>query len=107
MVENIKFEYTDRPVTSWGGMRLMKSLIDQTGIREYLQTLDLPQPMSNRGYSPEQILESFWVSVWTGASRFTHSGWLRYDKVLQDIFQWKRVPSQSSYSRFFHKFSWM
>lgn len=105
-MQNIAFEYTDRPVSAWGGMRLMKELIDKTNIRGHLATLALPFPGSNRGFSPVQILESFWVSVWTGASRFTHSGWLRYDKVLQEIFQWKRVPSQSTYSRFFHKFSW-
>jgi hypothetical protein len=106
MVKNISYEYTDRPVSAWGGMRLMKELVDKTGIRERMSTLALPFPGSNRGYSPVQILESFWVSVWIGASRFTHSGWLRYDKVLQDIFHWKSVPSQSTFSRFFHKFSW-
>lgn len=106
MVENISIEYTDRSVSAWGGMRLMKELMDKTGIREKLHILSLPQPGSNHGYSPVQILESFWVSVWTGASRFTHSGWLRYDKVLGEIFQWKRIPSQSTYSRFFHKFNW-
>jgi hypothetical protein len=31
---------------------------------------------------------------------------LRYDKVLQKIFGWKQAPSQSTYSRFFQKFSW-
>jgi len=106
VTQNIAFEYTDRPVSAWGGMRLMKELIDHSEIRKCLGTLDLPAPGSNRGYSPVQMMESFWVSVWTGASRFAHSGWLRYDKVLQEIFQWKRVASQSTYSRFFHKFSW-
>ena len=106
VMKNIAFEYTDRPVSAWGGMRLMKELVDKSGIREHLATLNFPFPGSNRGYSPAQILESFWVSVWIGASRFTHSGWLRFDKVLAEIFNWKRVPSQSTFSRFFHKFSW-
>lgn len=35
----------------------------------------------------------------------TSEDWLRYDKVLQSIFGWKHMPSQSSYSRFFGKFS--
>ena len=38
--------------------------------------------------------------------RFSHSAYLRYDKVLQEIFGWKQAPSQSTYSRFFQKFSW-
>ena len=83
----------------------MKRFIDQTGIREYLNELNLPQPGSNRGYAPEQIIESFWLSIWTGASRYIHCDWLRYDKVLQSIFGWHQMPSQSTYSRFFGKFS--
>jgi hypothetical protein len=87
-------------------MRMMKELLDRTGIKGFMEKLPLPKPGSNRGYSPVQIIESFWVSVSIGASRFTHSAWLRYDKVLKDIFGWKEAPSQSTYSRFFGKFSW-
>jgi len=83
-------------------MKLMKNFIDQTGIKTYLESLDLPQPGSNRGYNPKDIVESFWVSVWIGASRFAHSSWLRCDKALKEIFSWKEVPSQSTYNRFFH-----
>lgn len=84
----------------------MKDLVDRTGIMDFLSELDLPQPGSNRGYSPHQIIECFWVSIWAGAGRFSHSALLRYDKVLQQIFGWKDAPSQSTFSRFFQKFSW-
>ena len=102
---NLPIEYSDKQVTSFGGMSLMKRFVDQTGIREYLSGLNLPQPGSNRGYDPVQIVESFWLSIWTGASRYIHCDWLRYDKTLQDIFGWDQMPSQSTYSRFFRKFS--
>jgi len=42
---------------------LMKNLVDQTAIKAYMNTLDLPEPGSNRGYDPIDIIESFWVSV--------------------------------------------
>jgi hypothetical protein len=105
-MQNIRYEFVEKPVTAWGGMRMMKELVDRTGIKGFMEKLPLPKPGSNRGYSPVQIIESFWVSVSIGASRFTHSAWLRYDKVLKDIFGWKEAPSQSTYSRFFGKFSW-
>jgi hypothetical protein len=105
-MQNIRYEFVEKPVTAWGGMRMMKELLDRTGIKGFMEKLPLPKPGSNRGYSPVQIIESFWVSVSIGASRFTHSAWLRYDKVLKDIFGWKEAPSQSTYSRFFGKFSW-
>jgi hypothetical protein len=84
----------------------MKELLDKTGIQKELGRVPLPVPGSNRGFSPVQLMESFWVSVWMGASRMTHAGWLRYDRVIGEIFQWKRIPSESTLSRFFHKFTW-
>lgn len=102
---NLPIEYSDKQVTPFGGMSLMKRFIDRTGIRDYLRKLDLPQPGSNRGYDPKQIIESFWLGIWTGASRYIHCDWLRYDKTLQDVFGWGEMPSQSTYSRFFGKFS--
>lgn len=102
---NLPIEYSDKQVTPFGGMSLMKRFLDQTNIREYLSSLDLPFPGSNRGYSPTHIIESFWLSIWTGASRYIHCDWLRYDKTLQSIFGWDEMPSQSTYSRFFGKFS--
>ena len=105
-MENLKIEFTDRPVSAWGGLRMMKEVINRSGILDFLSHLCLPYPGSNRGYSPLLIIEAFWVSIWIGASRFIHADWLRYDKVLKTIFGWEEVPSQSTYSRFFHKFSW-
>ena len=105
-VKEIRVLFTDKNVTAWGGMKLMKDLVDSIGIKEFMGGLNLPQSGSNRGYDPMQIIECFWTSIWIGAGRFSHSAYLRYDKVLQEIFGWKQAPSQSTYSRFFQKFSW-
>lgn len=70
-----------------------------------MRSLPLPAKGSNRSYLAVEIIEPFWLSIWTGASRFIHSEWLRYDKTLQEIFGFNKMPSQSTYSRFFGKFS--
>lgn len=101
-----RIEFSKQSVTAWGGMKLMKDLLDATQINTQLTQLPLPEKASNRGYDPVQILECFWTSVWIGAGRFSHSAYLRYDDVLKQIFEWKQAPSQSTYSRFFHKFDW-
>jgi len=62
-MKNIRYEFVEKPVSAWGGMRMMKELIDRTGVREYMEKLPLPKRGSNRGYSPIQIVESFWVSI--------------------------------------------
>ena len=106
MVNEIRVAFSDKKVTTWGGMKLMKDMLDSIGIKEFMSGLNLPEKGSNRGYDPIQIIECFWTSIWIGAGRFSHSAYLRYDKVLQEIFGWKQAPSQSTYSRLFQKFSW-
>ncbi len=71
----------------------MKRFLDQVEIREKLGTLDLPEPGSNRGYDSEQVIESFGLNIWTGASRYVHCNWLREDRVIQDIFGYRSMPS--------------
>lgn len=102
---SLPIEYSDKPVTAFGGMKLMKDFIDKLGVCEHLKSLDLPVKGSNRGYESEQIIQAFMLNAWIGASRFCHCDWIREDEVLKEIFQIKRLPSQSTYSRFFGKFS--
>ena len=103
--KNIEWEYSSKAVSPWGGMRMMKELIDKTKIMEKLNELSLPRPQSNRGYDPIDVIESFFVCVWLGGSRFAHTSLIRFDEVLKKTFNWKRVPSVSTYTRFFGKFT--
>ena len=101
----LSIEYSDKKVTPFGGMVLMQRFVASTKIKAYLKELDLPVSGSNRGYDASEIIESFWLSIWTGASRYIHCDWLRYDSTLQKIFGFEQMPSQSTYSRFFKKFT--
>jgi len=102
---NLPIEYSDKQVTPFGGLSLLKRFLDKTEIKDTLDSIDFPQPGSNRGYDASEIILSFWLGIWTGASRYIHCDWVRYDKVLQEIFSLDQMPSQSTYSRFFNKFS--
>ena len=68
----IDWEYSDKPVSPFGGMRLMRDLMDRIGFDGMLGSVDLPQPQSNRGYNPIDVIKGFIVSVWLGASRFAY-----------------------------------
>lgn len=59
LMVKLPIEYSDKPVTPFGGMALMKQFVDQTGILAFLRTLELPQGGSNRAYDPVQVIESF------------------------------------------------
>ena len=88
----LKIEYSDKKVTPFGGMKLLKDFMDKTDIIKDLESVNLPYPQSNAGYNPIDIVQGFWLSIFTGASRYIHADWLRYDTTLQEIFDIKRLP---------------
>lgn len=97
----LKIEYSDKKITPFGGMKLLKDFMDKTSVIDDLQSVNLPQGYSNAAYDPVDIVQGFWLAIFTGASRYIHADWIRYDTTLQSIFDIKRLPSQSTYSRFF------
>jgi hypothetical protein len=101
----MEIEFSDKPVTAWGGMIEMKQLLDKTKIREVLAELELPQSVSNNSVSSIDIIESFFVSVWIGCFKFSHTTVVRVDETLKKIFGWKRVASGTTMGRFFQKFN--
>ena len=101
----LRHEYVDDPVTPWGGMQEMKKIIDRTGISSKLQELGLPSGTSNNSIDAIAIVESFWVSIWIGCFRFSQTAVVKVDEVLRNIFGWERVPSGTTFGRFFKKFT--
>ncbi len=102
---DLKIEYSDKELTPWGGMVLMKKLIEQTGINDALKKIGLPVQRSNRGYDPIQLINNFWVSIWSGASRYEHLEVTRHDTVIQKMFGWEKMAGHKSFQRYFEKFT--
>ena len=71
--------FTDKEMTAWGGMGLMKRMLDHINFLGALRESELPQPGSNRGYAPEQLIIQFMLSVWCGANRFEHGEVTRHE----------------------------
>jgi hypothetical protein len=102
----LTYQFTNKEITPWGGMVFLKQFLDKMAFSEQVAACDfLPQPGSNRGYAPSELLEAFVCSVWCGATKFIHTELTRSDKALSNIFEWERVPAQDAYKRFFSKFS--
>ena len=83
--------FTDKEITPWGGMALMKKMLDQSKIDDLITSIGFSEPGSNSGYRAERIIKSFWVSVWCGANRFLHTEVTRHDDVIRRIYGWKRT----------------
>ena len=97
--------FTDKEITAWGGMGLMKRMLDHLGFESALAAAQLPQPGSNRGYRPEQLITQFMLSVWCGANRFEHAEVTRHDPVLKRLFGFKRMANFKAVMRLFNKFT--
>ncbi len=105
-MQEIKIQFTDKEITPWGGMLLLKNMLETTKFCSVIESCSaIPQPGSNRGYKPYTIVESFITSVWCGANRFIHTEVTRHDKVLTELFGWRPAPGQDTYKRFFSKFT--
>lgn len=78
-----ELRFTDKEITAWGGMALMKRMLDHLGFDTALKSAGLAQPGSNRGYRPEQLITQFMLSIWCGANRFEHGEVTRLDPVLK------------------------
>lgn len=101
----IPYEYSDRKISPWGGMRLVKEFMDRSGIHDVLTSLPFQSTGSAIGHDHWEIVESFLISVILGAGNCTGSSQLGYDEIIKEIFQWKKgMPSQSTLSRFFRKY---
>lgn len=102
--QSLPWTFTDKPVTAWGGLRLIQEMMSRMNFREALHASGLPEPGSNRGFDPTVMMEAFIVCVWIGGVRFSHTSLLRFDAALCQIFGWKQVASVSTFTRFFRRF---
>jgi hypothetical protein len=103
-MHELSHEFTSRKISPWGGLKYFFGTYQKSGIREQLSRLPIPRPGSNRGYQPEDLIEAFMCSVVMGSRRLAHTGMLRSDAVVKEIFGWKRgMADQSTFSRFFRK----
>lgn len=96
--------FTDREVTAWGGLALLKRMLDSMGFQQAVSAWGLPEPGSNRGYPTLQLVEQFIVSIWCGACRFAHAEVVRLDRTLTRLFGWKCAAEFKAIQRLFARF---
>ena len=100
-----ELQFSDKEITAWGGLSLLKRMLDHIGFDVALAASQLPPPRSNRGYRPEQLIVQFMLGVWCGANRFEHGEVTRYDTVLQRLFGFTRMANFKAVMRLFSKFN--
>ena len=100
-MRDFELQFSDKLITPWGGMALVKRMLDHIGFDRALSDAGLPQPGSNRGYRPEQLIMQMMLSVWCGGNRFEHAEVTRFDRVLGAIFGIDRMANFKAITRLF------
>ena len=104
---SVEIKLTSREISAWGGMALIKRMLDSMNFRTAASQWDLPEPGSNRGYPPVQLIEQLLVSTGCGACRFTHLDITRLDSTLTRLFGRTRVAGHKAIVRLFGRFDMM
>lgn len=103
--KSIGIDFTDKKISSHGGLALIGSFIGRSGFAERLSRLLPHQPRSNNRREPLDHALSFVAGVLAGADKFSRVSLLRADPAVPEFLGIKAVSSQSSLSRFFGEFN--
>ena len=102
-MRDFELQFSDKLITPWCGITLVKRMLDHIGFDRALSQAGLPQPGSHRGYRPEQLIMQMMLSMWCGGNRFEHAEVTRFDRVLGSIFDIDRMANFKAITRLFGK----
>jgi hypothetical protein len=104
--QSIQIEFTDQQLSPHAGTATFWSFLHQSGWGELVRRcLPHPVPVSNNALPPLTKVFSFVQGLLCGAKKLTHVAYLRRDPMMPALLGIKRVPSQSTFTRFFQGFT--
>lgn len=104
--QSIQIGFTDQQLSSHAGTATFWSFVHESGWRELVaRCLPHPEPTSNNALSPLTKVLGFVQGLLCGAKKLTHLAYLRRDPMMPALLGIKRVPSQSTFTRFFQGFT--
>lgn len=102
--KTIQITTTNRQLSAQAGQAAFAAFLAQMKVRPMLARLLPQRPTSPNALAPVEIALGFMAGVLAGADKLTRVAWLRGDPVLPEVLELKRLPSQSTLSRFFGGF---
>jgi len=103
--KSIQIGFTDQRLSPLAGMVSLAGYLFKKKFPDLLRRILPHQPTSPNALPPSDIALSFLAGVIAGADKLTRVAHLRGDPLLPEILQIQRVPSQSTLSRFFARFT--
>lgn len=104
-VNQVRIEFTDKPMTSYGGTAVVAKLLERISFREWIEN-NLPvEERSNNAKGIYGKILGLLLTVLCGGSRYSHYGWWNHGAVaLQATFGVTWLPlASSTLTRFWGK----
>src|SRR5574344_534075 len=98
----LKIEYSDKKITPFGGMKLLKDFMDKTSVIDDLQSVNLPQGYSNAAYDPVDIFMQIGLDMIQLYNQYLISRDYRHNQPTVDFFInliWRKIV------KYFHSYS--
>jgi len=102
--KEIEIQWTDKPVTPWGGLTLFSGVAQQVGLVSALRAALPFRLTSPNATDPVEIVLAFMAGVLAGSRRLAQIERLRWDEGLKKIFGIERFVSDTTLARFFQRF---
>jgi len=102
--QTIAITTTNQKISAHAGQATLAGFFQAHRVREVLGRVLPQRPTSPNALAPVEIALGFMAGVVAGADKLTRVAWLRGDPVLPQVLQLRRLPSQSTLSRFFAGF---
>ena len=104
--QSIQIEFTDQRLSPHAGTATFWSYLHGSGWGELVaRCLPHRESTSNNALPPLGKVLSFIQGLLCGAKKLTHVSYLRRDPMMAELLGIKRVPSQSTLTRFFQGFT--
>jgi hypothetical protein len=103
--KSIAVVFTDQRISAHAGTALFWGWLHPSGFLRVLEkALPHQMPLSNNYLTPLEKAVGFLQGILCEARKLTHVAYLRRDPLMPPLLGVRRVPSQSTLSRFFHAF---
>lgn len=99
-----QIEYTDKPLSGWGGLLPFFKFWNSTSLIECLEGALPDGRTSNNQVTPLDIVRTLVATVLIGGNRFAHVDRIREDAVIRQITGARRLAGADSVRRYFSGF---
>ena len=102
---SIRIGFTNQRLTAHGGMAVWSHMLTQMGARKRIREALPHEPTSPNAYDPADIALGYVGGILAGADKLSRVAWLRSDRAIAEVLGIEAMPSQSTLSRFFGRFT--